>query len=135
MKKYFILAGISALAFACGNSASENKAGETAEAPATEQTAPAAEATPSADEEKGIELIAGNDRLTCHKVNEKSIGPSYTDVANKYNADDATIADLAGKIIKGGTGVWGEVPMTAHPQLSEDDAKIMVKYILSLKNQ
>lgn len=133
MKKYFILAGISALAFACGNSATENKAGETA-ATATEQAAPAA-AAPSADEEKGIELIAGNDCLTCHKVNEKSIGPSYTDVANKYNADDATIADLAGKIIKGGSGVWGEVPMTAHPQLSEDDAKIMVKYVLSLKNQ
>ncbi|MBC6490053.1 c-type cytochrome [Flavihumibacter stibioxidans] len=133
MKKYFILAGISAFAFACGNSATENKAGETAAA-TTEQTAPAA-AEPSANEEKGIELIAGNDCLTCHKVNEKSIGPSYTDVANKYNADDATIADLAGKIIKGGSGVWGEVPMTAHPQLSEDDAKIMVKYILSLKNQ
>lgn len=86
-----------------------------------------------ADEEKGIELIAGSDCLTCHKVNEKAIGPSYQDVANKYTTDDATISDLAGKIIKGGSGVWGEVPMTPHPQVSEDDAKIMVKYILSLK--
>lgn len=135
MKKYFILAGISAIAFACGNSATETKSADTAAAATTEQAAPAADGAAAAIEEKGVELIAGSDCLTCHKVNEKSIGPSYTDVANKYNADDATIAQLATKIIQGGTGVWGEVPMTAHPQLSEDDAKTMVKYILSLKNQ
>ncbi|KYP16079.1 c-type cytochrome [Flavihumibacter sp. CACIAM 22H1] len=129
MKKYVILAGISAIAFACGNQAAEEKK---ADAPATEQ---AATAGPSADEEKGIELIAGSDCLTCHKVNEKAIGPSYQDVANKYTANDATIAELAGKIIKGGSGVWGEVPMTPHPQVSEDDAKTMVKYILSLKTK
>lgn len=127
MKKYVILAGISAIAFACGNQATEETKTET---PATEQAAPAG---PSADDEKGIELIAGSDCLTCHKVNEKSIGPSYQDVANKYTSNDATIADLAGKIIKGGSGVWGEIPMTPHPQVSEDDAKTMVKYILSLK--
>lgn len=128
MKKYVILAGISAIAFACGNQATEEK--KTDGTTATEQ-APAA--GPSAEEEKGIELIAGSDCLTCHKVSEKAIGPSYQDVANKYTANDATIADLAGKIIKGGSGIWGEVPMTPHPQVSEDDAKTMVKYILSLK--
>ncbi len=127
MKKYVILVGISAIAFACGNQ-SNNEAAANTETP-TEQ----APAGPSADEEKGIELIAGSDCLTCHKVNEKSIGPSYQEVAAKYKADDATIALLAGKIIQGGSGVWGQVPMTPHPQLSEDDAKTMVKYILSLK--
>ncbi len=132
MKKILIIAGISALAYACGGSESTEKKAE--ETTATEQPA-TPEPAESAENEKGIELIAGSDCLTCHKVNEKAIGPSYQDVANKYNADDATIADLAGKIIKGGSGVWGEVPMTAHPQLSEDDAKTMVKYILSLKNQ
>ncbi len=127
MKKYVILAGISAIAFACGNQANnDTKSGDAA----TEQAAPAG---PSADDEKGIELIAGSDCLTCHKVSEKSIGPSYQDVANKYSSDDATIANLAGKIIQGGSGVWGEVPMTPHPTVSEDDAKTMVKYILSLK--
>lgn len=129
MKKYLILAGISAIAFACGNQATEEK--KTEEAAATEQTAPAA--GPSAEEEKGVELIAGSGCLTCHKVNEKATGPSYQDVANKYTADEATIATLAAKIIKGGSGVWGEIPMTPHPQISEDDAKTMVKYILSLK--
>ena len=127
MKKYVILAGISAITFACGNQANNDTKTEGA---ATEQSAPAG---PSADDEKGIELIAGSDCLTCHKVNEKSIGPSYQDVANKYSSDDATIANLAGKIIQGGSGVWGEVPMTPHPTVSEDDAKTMVKYILSLK--
>ncbi len=131
MKKYFILAGISAMAIACGNGGSEKKASDnTSAAPATEQPA-----APSADEEKGVELIAGSDCLTCHKVNEKAIGPSYQEVAKKYEASDAVVADLASKIIKGGSGVWGTVPMTPHPQLSEDDAKTMVKYILTLKNQ
>ncbi len=132
MKKIFIIAGISALSYACGGSDSSEKKTETT---ATEQQAAPETPAVNADEEKGIELIAGSDCLTCHKVNEKSIGPSYQDVANKYTANDATIVDLAGKIIKGGSGVWGEVPMTAHPQLSEDDAKTMVRYILSLKTK
>lgn len=126
MKKYVILAGISAIAFACGNQPSSEK---NEAASATEQPAAGAESV----EEKAIELIAGSDCLTCHKVNEKSIGPSYQDVANKYTSSEATISDLAAKIIKGGQGVWGEIPMTPHPGLSEDDAKTMVKYILSLK--
>lgn len=129
MKKVLFLASISALAIACGNNSGEEKKKEEPKA-ATEQAAPA----PAADD-KGVELIAANDCLTCHKVNEKAIGPAYLDVAKKYTADDATIAMLSAKIIKGGSGVWGEVPMTPHPQLSEDDAKTMVKYILSLKNQ
>lgn len=131
MKKYLLLAGISALAIACGNNAEEKKTEEAK--PATEAAAPAA--APAATDDKGIELIAASDCLTCHKVNEKAIGPAYVDVAKKYTADDATIATLAGKIIKGGSGNWGEVPMTPHPAVTEDDAKTMVKYILSLKNQ
>lgn len=131
MKKYLLLAGISALAIACGNNAAEKKVDEAK--PATEAAAPAA--VPAATDDKGIELIAGSDCLTCHKVNEKAIGPAYIDVAKKYTADEATIDTLAAKIIKGGSGHWGEIPMTPHPALSVDDAKTMVKYILSLKNQ
>jgi cytochrome c len=131
MKKYLLLAGISALAIACGNNASEKKAEETKAT--TETPAPAPEA--AAQDDQGIALIAGSDCLTCHKVNEKAIGPAYIDVAKKYTADDATIGTLAAKIIKGGSGNWGEVPMTPHPQVTEADAKTMVKYILSLKNQ
>ena len=85
------------------------------------------------DYQKGLELIAKSDCLTCHKVGEKLIGPSYKDVSAKYESNDENIAMLAGKIIKGGQGVWGQIPMTAHPQLSEADAKQMVKYIFLLK--
>lgn len=86
------------------------------------------------DYQKGLELIAKSDCLTCHKVSEKLIGPAYKEVAAKYENTEENITMLAGKIIKGGQGVWGQIPMTAHPQLSESDAKQMVKYILLLKS-
>ena len=82
-------------------------------------------------EQEGKELINGADCLTCHQENEKLIGPSYTDVAAKYSDQD--LDDLADKIVNGGSGVWGDVPMAAHPGLSKENAKKMVKYILSLK--
>ena len=80
-------------------------------------------------------MIGKSDCLTCHKINEKSTGPAYSDVAAKYApAADTTIQRLAGKIIKGGAGVWGTIPMTPHPQVPQADAEQMVKYILLLKN-
>ncbi|HOA37905.1 MAG TPA: c-type cytochrome [Flavihumibacter sp.] len=133
MKKILLMAGISTLIFACGGSDAEKKTDS-----ATKETAPAeapAAAAETANNDKAIELIAGSDCLTCHKVNEKVIGPSYTDVAKKYEATDANIKMLADKVINGGSGVWGEIAMAGHPQISEDDAKTIVKYILSLKNQ
>jgi len=78
-------------------------------------------------------LVGKSDCLTCHKVNDKLIGPSYKEVAAKYEPTEENISMLASKIIKGGKGVWGEVPMTPHPQVSEEDAKAMVKYVLLLK--
>ena len=72
-------------------------------------------------------------KVSIHKVEEKAIGPAYRDVANKYENTDANINLLAQKILKGGQGVWGQIPMTGHPQMSETDAKQMVKYILLLK--
>jgi cytochrome c len=129
MKKIIFLAGFGAMAFACGNNSTESKSADST-AVKTEQAPVSAAA-----DDKGVELIAASDCLTCHKVNEKSIGPAYVEVAKKYTADEATIDTLASKILKGGSGVWGQVPMTPHPQISADDAKIMVKYILTLKNQ
>jgi cytochrome c len=81
----------------------------------------------------GAKLIAGSDCLSCHKDNEKVVGPAYTAVAEKYPDTEANISMLTGKIIKGGSGNWGAVPMTPHPGLSEADAREMTKYILSLK--
>jgi cytochrome c len=85
-----------------------------------------------ADFSKGKNLIAKSDCLACHKDDAKLVGPAYVDVAKKYEPTDANISQLAQKIIKGGAGVWGQIPMSPHPTLTEGDAKEMVKYILSL---
>ncbi|PVY37935.1 c-type cytochrome [Pontibacter virosus] len=82
---------------------------------------------------KGEKLIAGSDCLACHKVDQKVVGPSYEEVAQKYEFNDKNLDYLAGKIIKGGAGVWGQIPMPPHPNMSETDAKEMSRYILSLR--
>jgi cytochrome c len=83
--------------------------------------------------QKGAQLIAGSDCLSCHKEKERLVGPAYVEVAKKYKDTDADKNYLVGKIIKGGAGVWGNIPMAPHPALSEANAKEMVNYILSLK--
>lgn len=119
-----------------------NSGEKTADTQDTSSTQPVAEvqapdttasSAASAGSAKGEQLIAASDCLTCHKVDTKLVGPSYNEVANKYPATDANIDMLANKIIQGGSGAWGEIPMTPHPATSTDDAKEMVKYILSLK--
>jgi cytochrome c len=80
----------------------------------------------------GKRLIELSDCKACHGVNQKSIGPSYVDVAKKYKGTFEIEGRLADKIIKGGGGVWGEQAMSAHPQVTKDEAREMVKYILSL---
>ncbi|MFV8369754.1 c-type cytochrome [Flavobacterium sp. LB2R40] len=81
----------------------------------------------------GEKLIAKSDCVGCHKMDKKLIGPSYLDIAKKYPLNDKNINYLSGKIIKGGSGVWGAIPMSAHASLKKDDAKSMSKYILTLK--
>lgn len=133
MKKIFIFLTIGAVTFAC-DSASDKK-DETAAGTTDTATAAQPPATAETQYQKGLELVAGSDCTTCHKINEKNIGPAYAEVAKKYEPTEANINDLATKIIKGSTGVWGTVPMTPHPTISEEDAREMIKYILSLKNQ
>jgi len=82
---------------------------------------------------KGLEKVKASDCTGCHQVDRKIIGPSYADVAAKYDNSEANVTMLAQKVIAGGVGVWGEIPMSAHPGLSEKDAKDMVRYILLLK--
>lgn len=84
---------------------------------------------------KGLSLIAASDCLTCHKVDSKMIGPSYKEIADKYDSTAENIKMLAGKIIKGGAGVWSEVAMTPHAGMSTEDAEAMVKYIFLLKTK
>lgn len=80
-------------------------------------------------------LMAGSDCMTCHQVDRKSIGPMYIDVAKKYKDDPNAREYLADKIINGGSGVWGEVAMAAHPDLTKEQTAQMVEYILSLADQ
>jgi cytochrome c len=90
--------------------------------------------TANPDYKAGLSLVAKSNCLTCHAVNQTTTGPAYTDIATKYaGADDTQINSLAQKIIKGGAGNWGQVPMIPHPNITEDEAKQMVKYILLLK--
>ncbi len=100
----------------------------------TEEKKPAETSiTDNPDYKAGLELIAKSDCFTCHKVDEAVTGPAYRDVANKYAGQEGIVPKLAEKIIKGGTGVWGQVPMLPHPNLSQADAETMVKYVLLLK--
>lgn len=121
MKKYLVAMTAILLMTACGNN--ENKT-----APGTEKTV---DNSSNPDYQKGLALIAKNDCLGCHKVSEKLVGPAYKDVANKYTTADLSM--LSDKVLKGGSGVWGQIPMAAHTNLSKEDAEQIVKYILLLK--
>jgi cytochrome c len=129
MKKVFVAAALFAAMYACNSADNTGKEQKPAEGGNT------AAAETAGDNDKALEMIGSLDCTTCHKINEKNIGPGYTDVAKKYEATDANVDMLVKKIIEGGSGNWGSVPMTPHPGLSVDSAKTMVRYILSLKNQ
>lgn len=129
MKKTLCMLGCVILALASCGSPESNSTTTSTES----TTTPAASSSSSTAKHPGEVLIAKSDCIGCHNKVQKVIGPSYTDIAAKYTLNDETIELLSGKIIAGGKGVWGEVPMTPHANLSKDDAKEMVNYILSLK--
>lgn len=85
--------------------------------------------------QKAIAIIANSDCRTCHLIEEKNIGPAWRDVANKYAGMDTAVKYLAHKIIKGGAGVWGQVPMAPHENMSQEDAETLAQYVLLLKNK
>ena len=84
---------------------------------------------------KGEALVKASDCKTCHHPVNKIIGPAHTDVAKKYEFNKASVDMLAQKIIKGGVGVWGEVPMNAHTDITQADAEKMARYVLSLDGE
>jgi len=155
MRKLFVVFVLAAACYACGGGASDTKPpvsnndansnsqiGGDSTTPATATTAdntktPATDTAVAAPKTAAVgdgkALIAKSDCLTCHQEATKVIGPAYKEVAKKYEATDANVKLLAGKIIAGGKGVLGELPMTAHPKLAPADAWTMVRYILSLK--
>jgi cytochrome c len=140
MKKILLVLAVCSVIAACGGNSKSGSGDSTA---ASNETAKAQDTnadtnanktgTESASMSPGAKLIAANDCLTCHKIDSKVIGPSFNDIAAKYPSNEANIDTLANKVIKGGKGHWGDVPMTGHPALALADAKTIVTYILSLK--
>ena len=127
MKKILLCLLVAGGLCGCGNN--DHKTDDSGASKKTEK------ADPTDDPEfiAGRDLIKKADCLGCHKIDENSTGPAYRNVANKYPNNAATLDTLAAKIIKGGSGNWGTVPMAAHPGISVEDAKTMAKYILLLK--
>ncbi|MBK8555647.1 MAG: ThuA domain-containing protein [Lewinellaceae bacterium] len=81
---------------------------------------------------RGKVLIERSDCKSCHATDRKINGPAFVDIAQRYRKNDFAVRDLSQKIIKGGAGNWGETVMSAHPQISEENAAEMVRWILSL---
>jgi cytochrome c len=79
------------------------------------------------------DLAKSKNCLACHSVQNKMIGPAYKDVAAKYAGQKDAEDKLVQKVLKGGSGTWGAVPMPANTQVSEAEAHTLVKWILSLK--
>jgi cytochrome c len=79
------------------------------------------------------DLAKSKNCLACHAVANKVVGPAYKDVAKKYAGDKTAEDKLVQKVMKGGSGTWGAVPMPANPQVSEAEAHTLVKWVLSQK--
>ncbi|MEP7254055.1 MAG: c-type cytochrome [Ginsengibacter sp.] len=131
MKKSIIILSSVLFLISCGNNT------ETKDETKTDTAATVKEEPKDPEIQKGLDLIAKSDCFTCHKLNEAAIGPSYALVAAKYSTIDrqAAVDSVVHQIINGGSGKWGTVPMTPHPALSQDEAKSMAAYVLSIKKE
>ena len=123
MKKTFIMIATMGLLSACGGGG------------ASEEKPKVVDITEDPVYKKGVEIVAASDCKTCHMIDEKNVGPAWRDVANKYADSANAVAYLSHKIINGGSGVWGQVPMAAHPTMPQEDAEALAKYVLLLKNK
>jgi len=137
MRKLLVLIAVVGMAgftlTSCGKK-EEAKKEDAAESEAYESAEPAK----ASDDDliaQGSALVDASDCKTCHHPTNKIVGPSHTDVAKKYEFTRANVSMLADKIINGGSGVWGEVPMTAHSDLAKADAEKMAMYVLSLDGE
>ena len=78
------------------------------------------------------DLAKAKNCLACHAIDKKLVGPSYKDIAAKYKGDKNAQATLVKKVREGGVGVFGQIPMPANPQVNEQEAQTLVKWILSM---
>ena len=90
-------------------------------------------ASQAAMADAGLDLAKAKNCMACHAVGSKLVGPAYKDVAAKYAGQKDAEGKLAAKVMKGGSGAWGAVPMPANPQVSEAEAHTLVKWVLSQK--
>ena len=80
-----------------------------------------------------LKLATEKNCMACHSVEKKVLGPAYKDIAAKYAGQKDALAKLSVKVIKGGTGVWGQIPMPANAQVTPEEAKTLVTWILATK--
>lgn len=80
-----------------------------------------------------LALATSKNCMACHAIDKKVVGPAYKEVAAKYAGQKDAVDKLAAKIMKGGSGVWGPVPMPANPQVKDAEAKKLAAWVLSLK--
>jgi cytochrome c len=80
-----------------------------------------------------LALATSKNCMACHAIDKKVVGPAYKDVAKKYAGDPKAVDMLAAKIMKGGSGTWGPVPMPANSQVNAAEAKNLAAWVLSLK--
>jgi cytochrome c len=139
MKKLLVLillAGVASWTItSCGGKKDEAKTEEANDEYNDNEIAEPEKATSEDLIKQGQVLVEQSDCKTCHHQTNKIVGPSHTDVAKKYEFTQANVTMLAAKIKKGGQGVWGEIPMTAHPDISDADSEKMAMYVLSLDGE
>lgn len=80
-----------------------------------------------------LKLATDKNCMSCHSVEKKVVGPGYKDIAAKYASQKGAVDMLAGKILKGGAGVWGPIPMPANAQVNAAEGKTLATWIMSLK--
>lgn len=78
-------------------------------------------------------LAKAKNCMACHAISTKLVGPAYKDVAAKYAGQKDAESKLVAKVLKGGSGVWGSIPMPANSQVNEAEARTLVKWVLSQK--
>ncbi|MBU6415812.1 MAG: c-type cytochrome [Xanthomonadaceae bacterium] len=101
---------------------------------ATDAQATSAPAASATSEPAGLKDAKASDCFACHAIDHKVVGPAYDEVAKRYAGKGSTVVDkLAEKIIRGGSGNWGSIAMTPHPDLGQQKARTIVEWILSLK--
>ena len=101
----------------------------------TEGPIPRAEGSTPAEETgpRGLQLMRKTDCFNCHAVNQKRVGPTYLDVANKYRGVEGALDASIQRVLKGSTGVWGKIPMITHSQHTPEEVREMVSWVYQLQ--